>query len=57
MASRAVAKAAVLEISKKFGHLGEETLAKLEQFDPAIRQEVEQSLLAKDKIAGHAIIT
>ena len=57
MASREAAKAAVLEISEKFGYLDEEELDKLERFDPALRQKVERSLLAKDKIAGHAIIT
>lgn len=57
MASYRAAKEAVLKISEKFGHLDEEEFDKLEQFDPALRRKVKQSLLAKDKIAGHAIIT
>jgi hypothetical protein len=56
MASYKAAKEAVVKISEKFGHLDEE-LDRLERFDPALRQKVERSLLAKDKIAGHAIIT
>lgn len=57
MESYEAAKEAVLRISKKFGHLDQKVLDKLEQFDPAVRREVEESLLAKDQLAGNAIIT
>lgn len=57
MASREAAKAAVSRISIKFGHLSEEVFDRLEQFDPALRRTVEESYLAKDRLAGHAITT
>ncbi|KAF2170402.1 hypothetical protein M409DRAFT_35953 [Zasmidium cellare ATCC 36951] len=57
MATRDAAKAAVQRISDKFGHLDEEELERLGRFDPALKRKVERSLLAKDELAGHAIIT
>lgn len=57
MATREAARAAVKSISEKFGHLEEEDLEQLEKLDPALKQRVERSLLAKDELAGHAIIT
>ena len=57
MASYADAKEAVSQISEKFGHLDEAELDQLERINPELRRKVERRLLAKDKIAGHAIIT
>ncbi len=57
MDPRRRAKEAVSKIAEKFGHLDEEELEELERVNQALRQKVERSLLAKDKIAGHAILT
>lgn len=57
MASYEAAKEAVVKIAKEHGHLDDKWLEIMEQINPDMRREVEYSHLAKDKLAGHAIIT
>lgn len=57
MASYTAARDAVTKISEKYGHLDDKELEELGRINPKLRRKVERSLLAKDKIAGHAIIT
>ncbi|KAK4209476.1 hypothetical protein QBC37DRAFT_391255 [Rhypophila decipiens] len=57
MADRAQAKAEVLNISRKFGFVGDDIMAEIEAWRPDIRRLIEESMLAKDTLAAHSIKT
>ncbi|GES62023.1 chaperone protein htpG [Aspergillus terreus] len=54
MASHTSARDLVRRIAKGHGHLGEETLQRM---DPETRREVEEALLKKDELIGSTVIT
>ncbi|RFN46156.1 hypothetical protein FIE12Z_9574 [Fusarium flagelliforme] len=47
----------VKEIAKERGYLGEEKLARLGEFDPELRRDIEEALLKKDEMIGSAVLT
>lgn len=55
--SREDAHAAVLRITKKFGFVRKGLMDKIEQWDPEAKAELEEMIIAKDKLAGHSILT
>lgn len=44
-------------IAKEYGFIQPSSLDEIGRIDPALRREVEESMLAKDKKIGHSIIT
>ncbi|KAJ5189913.1 hypothetical protein N7472_008927 [Penicillium cf. griseofulvum] len=57
MATKDAAKEAVMGIAKEYGFIQPSSLDEIGRIDPALRREVEESMLAKDKKIGHSIIT
>ncbi|KAJ5511786.1 hypothetical protein N7453_003889 [Penicillium expansum] len=57
MATKDAAKEAVMGIAKEYGFIKPSSLDEIGRIDPALRREVEESMLAKDKKIGHSIIT
>lgn len=57
MADKDQAKAEVLNISRKFGFVGDDIMAQIEAWNPDIRRIIEEGMLAKDRLAAHSIKT
>jgi hypothetical protein len=57
MSSRDDAKEAVDSIGRKFGLVGDDIMGQIEQWRPDIRRIIEESMLAKDRLAAHSIKT
>ncbi|KAJ4286909.1 hypothetical protein N0V88_007854 [Collariella sp. IMI 366227] len=57
MNSRDDAKKAVDSIGRKFGFVGDDIMGQIEQWRPDIRRIIEESMLAKDRLAAHSIKT
>ncbi|EEY19489.1 conserved hypothetical protein [Verticillium alfalfae VaMs.102] len=57
MASSQDAKRAVVAIGEKYGFVGEDIMEQIGQWNPSIRRTIEESMLAKDKLAAHSIKT
>lgn len=57
MSSRDDAKEAVDSIGRKFGFVGDDIMGEIEQWRPDIRRILEESMLAKDRLAAHSIKT
>ncbi|CAG8933967.1 unnamed protein product [Penicillium salamii] len=57
MATKDAAKHAVMGIAKEYGFIQPSSLDEIGRIDPALRREVEESMLAKDKKIGHSILT
>ncbi|KAJ5724661.1 hypothetical protein N7493_006389 [Penicillium malachiteum] len=57
MATKDAAKQDVVAIAKGYGFIHPDTLAEIGRFNPALRREVEEGMLAKDKKIAHSIIT
>ncbi|OQE11913.1 hypothetical protein PENFLA_c069G02111 [Penicillium flavigenum] len=57
MTSRHAAKNAVMGIAKEYGFIQPSSLDEIERFNPKLRREIEESMLAKDKKIGHSIET
>lgn len=54
MSNKELAKAAVLSTAKKYGYVDESVW---ERVPADVRREIQESFLAKDELAGHAIQT
>ncbi|KAG7123520.1 Protein NO VEIN like protein [Verticillium longisporum] len=57
MASPQDAQRAVEAIGAKYGYVGEDIMKQIGQWSPSIRQDIEKSMRAKDKLAAHSIKT
>ncbi|KAL9949292.1 hypothetical protein ACHAPB_005240 [Verticillium nonalfalfae] len=57
MTSSEDAKRAVVAIGEKYGFVGEDIMEQIGQWNPSIRRTIEESMLAKDKLAAHSIKT
>lgn len=57
MASPQEAKRAVVAIAAKYGFIGDDIMEKIGQWNPSIRRTIEESMLAKDRLAAHSIKT
>ncbi|KAJ5982538.1 hypothetical protein N7451_012638 [Penicillium sp. IBT 35674x] len=57
MATKNEAKEAVMGIAKDYGFIQPSSLDEIGRINPALRREIEESMLAKDKKIAHSIIT
>lgn len=57
MTTKEDAKAAVLEIAKRYGHVGNDVMEDIGEWRPEVRRLLEESMLAKDELAAHSIKT
>lgn len=57
MATKDAAKEAVMGIAKEYGFIQPSSLDEIGRINPALRREIEESMLAKDKKIAHSIIT
>ncbi|KAJ6007726.1 hypothetical protein N7540_011702 [Penicillium herquei] len=57
MATKDAAKQDVMAITKDYGFIHPSTLDEIGRINPALRREVEEGMLAKDKKIAHSIIT
>ncbi|KAJ5263150.1 hypothetical protein N7478_010755 [Penicillium angulare] len=57
MATKKEAKEAVMGIAKEYGFIQPSSLDEISRINPALRREIEESMLAKDKKIAHSIIT
>lgn len=51
------AKAAVLELQRYYGHIGDDVMEAIGGWNPEVRRLLEESFLAKDRLAAHSIKT
>jgi hypothetical protein len=57
MATKDAAKQAVMAIAKEYGFIQPSSLDEIGRINPALRREIEEGMLAKDKKIAHSIKT
>lgn len=57
MATKKDAKEAVVGIGKRYGFIDLDIMNRIQQWDPEVRRTIEESMLAKDRLAAHSITT